>query len=88
MILTKSLTNLGCIIEIKDLSKKSELSILNGSPYFEAIVIHPIAQFRVTQRLGVCSQYFLDNKGFDYLFQVFDQIEKTIKELQTTGQQQ
>ena len=80
MKLNKRLKNLGCTIKIKDLSKKSKLQILNGSPYFEANVIHPISQFRITSRLGVSSQYFLNGEGFDYASQVFDQIEKTIKQ--------
>ena len=68
---------MGCTMEIID---RSNVSIYMSSVYFEAIVFYKKLSFRITSRVGVCSLYFVDRKGFDTEWQVFKYIEKKLKQ--------
>ena len=68
--LSKELKDLECILE------------QNKNPKFPVIlefkIIHSTQVFRITQRLGVISEYFVNNKGFDYRSDVCKYIAKKI----------
>ena len=83
MRLNKYLKDIGCTIEIID---RSNVSIYLSSVYFEAIVFHKKSSFRITSRVGVCSRYFVDTKGFDTDHQVFKYIAKKLKQHNQTTQ--
>ena len=64
------LKNLECILE--------ENKNLKGTMLLDIKIIHRTQTFRITQRTGVISEYFVDHKGFDFYTDVCKYITNKI----------
>ena len=64
------LKNLGCILK--------ENKNLKGTMLLDIKIIHRTQTFRITQRTGVISRYFVDDKGFDFYSDVCKYITNKI----------
>lgn len=68
--LSKELKNLGCTLKE---NKNIKYPVL-----LDLKIIHKTQTFRITERMGVVSKYFLDGKGYDYLTDIHKYIANKI----------